>query len=352
MRALTHLTFLLSLSLGPALSLADASDPPEFDPNPQLNLRPQNITTLPYWLYGWVGSYYNGTTTFTLSPQVSAFEKGSPDLCSTFGNRTLFYTFNSLLAITKIDSNATNNGNNPVTVLLKTWPVGQTLTHPETNTNMSPTKEITDQLSWNLESATPPPESKTRLFEFSRKEETWALILGDQPAANNPSYNLTAKINFRNSLSPVPRLKVNTSTCNSHGKTTEGDVEFLTGAVHLPVLPGMSFDDPTFGVLFESQIASLQFKGQFRMKADYRGDTVDVIGTVKVDFRGVVDAARSDVLLVGREGKQPSWDRVIGFGNGTGTVDSAAPTQGAARTGLVGAVIMGVVSVAVTMLMI
>ena len=130
-----------------ALPLGSLAGPDRgFDPNPKLNLRPENVTGMPYWMYAWVGSYYNGTTTFRFNPLESSREAES--VCGMFSNRTLTFSFPSLVAITEPDE-TNEDSDNPIMLLLKSWKPGFNMTPPDL-TAASPAQ--INGLEWELKS--------------------------------------------------------------------------------------------------------------------------------------------------------------------------------------------------------
>ncbi|GAB1313670.1 hypothetical protein MFIFM68171_03880 [Madurella fahalii] len=257
MHALTCLVLGALLPLGPAA----AQDFDRNHPNPLGNLRPENVTGLPYWLYAWVGSYYNGTTRFRFSPQESIRERES--VCDMFANRTLTFSFPSLVAVTKPDG-TNEDEDNPVMFLLRSWLPGLNL-HPPDNTAASTTQM--DDLQWELR-----PIKPTRYYFPESGKPEWELKL-EEP--------------------------LNMSSCNVAGDTWWG-----AGFLDANATAGIPVSDPSFRLQFDDKSASFQFTGLFRMNTDPGNDVLDngdpeqdvLVGTVEVDFLGNIDVARSDIL--------------------------------------------------------
>lgn len=292
-------------------------------PDPNTGLRPENVTSLPYWMYAWVGSYYNGTTTFRFTPQESSEEDES--VCSMFENRTLTFSYPSLAAITKRDLTDEDN-ENPVTFQLKSWRPGTNL-HPE-DYKASRTG-LVDELQWSLESSEPPRYYYPSSSQYWDRQ--WELTL-EEPVAM--PFTVSGRWNTDSNGSPRA-LQVNMSSCNDASETWWG-ARFLTGDARA----GIPVTDPSFRFQFDNQSASFQYTGMFRMNTDPGNDVLDngdpemsvLVGTVTVDFLGNIDSARSDILVPSAGG--PRWIPVVGWRNGTGKIDTVAQNAAASRDGL------------------
>ncbi|KAB8234463.1 uncharacterized protein BDW43DRAFT_273229 [Aspergillus alliaceus] len=81
---------------------------------PGSNERLKNLTGLSYYLYPWVGSYYNGTTTFHLE---YLMDNQGDSLCRTFRSEATSFTSKSILAVTKPSPD--DDSKNPVRIALK-----------------------------------------------------------------------------------------------------------------------------------------------------------------------------------------------------------------------------------------
>lgn len=149
----------------------------------------------------------------------------------------------------------------------------------------------------------------------------------------------------------VKSMQVNTSSCGLATDTWWGAVFLDSNDT-----AGIPLADPTFKLQFDDKSANFQYTGFFRMNTDPGNKVLDngdeeksvLVGTVTVDFLGHIDTERSDVL-VPNAGK-PRWTPVIGWGNGTGTIDEGtAGNAGVLSRGspgwiVWGSVVLGVVS--------
>ncbi|KAK4183806.1 hypothetical protein QBC35DRAFT_84091 [Podospora australis] len=326
MYSLRAYILLASLAVAPTPSLSLDADR-YFDPNPKLNFRPENVTSIPYWLYAWVGSYYNGTTTFRLSPMdtVGSLNGDEEPLCRAFVNRTLTLSYPSLLAITKPDK-TNKDETNLAMLLLKTWRPGMNMAPPR---YLDHFPEQINQLPWKLQSIEPPRRTYS---SSSPNKPLWNMTLSPSSGgSSSPPFTITGT----SSEPRVPGLQLNASSCNNPQDTWWG-VSFMTKETtglrrNLP--PGLT--DPSFRVQFDRQSASFQYVGFFRMNTDPGNKVLDngdeeadvIVGMITVDFLGSIDPERSDVLESSSEGK-PVWTPVIGWGNGTGTIDAGEKNSG------------------------
>ncbi|KAM7215592.1 hypothetical protein V8F06_009059 [Rhypophila decipiens] len=321
----------LVLLLSPATSLAAIDR--NFDPDPTLTLRPENVTDLAYWLYGWVGSYYNGTTTFHFTPLRSEDtteddDEPREDVCETFANKTASFSFDSLVSINRPDPE--HEGSNPVMFSLKSWLPGADLpTGPMYNSSYN-------SLEWCLESVAP-PKAATKYEHLGETQPTWELTLDEsrnfsgKPRRRPPSYLDIF----------IAGLQLNMSTCDNPFQDTWWGASFLTlnDTQRDGSRPGLV--DPTFRVIFDNSSASFLYEGYYQANTDPGNDVLDngdpktyrLFGKVRVEFLGTIDAARSDILVETRDEK-PAWVPVIGFANGTGTIDAGAGSLGVRTSSL------------------
>lgn len=134
-------------------------------------------------------------------------------------------------------------------------------------------------------------------------------------------FTVTGK--WASSSGSVRHIQLNTSSCNLATDTWWG-VNFLDGNA----TAGIPLADPSFRVQFDDKSANFQYSGFFRMNTDPGNKVLDngdpeksvLVGTVTVDFLGHIDVERSDVLVP--NAGEPRWTPVIGWGNGTGTIDA------------------------------
>ncbi|KAK4216502.1 hypothetical protein QBC37DRAFT_455200 [Rhypophila decipiens] len=312
MKLVANLGLVLLLSPATCLAAIDRS----FDPDPTLTLRPENVTDLAYWLYGWVGSYYNGTTTFHFSPlrsddKTEDDDEPRGDVCEAFANKTASFSFDSLVSINRPDPE--HEGSNPVMFSLKSWLPGADLpTGPMYNPSYNPSSGGTWELT--LDESRKQANSMDTRFSFSGK-----------PRRRPPSYLDIF----------IAGLQLNMSTCDNPFQDTWWGASFLTlnDTQRDGSRPGLV--DPTFRVIFDNSSASFLYEGYYQANTDPGNDVLDngdprtyrLFGKVRVEFLGTIDAARSDIL-VGTRDEKPAWVPVIGFANGTGTIDAGAGSLG------------------------
>ena len=78
--------------------------------------------------------YYNGTAKFTLEP----WDEGEDDdsVCSRYRNSSITFAYETLVAI--LEPNEEDEGDNPIMLLVRSWPDSADLWPTGGNTNPSP----------------------------------------------------------------------------------------------------------------------------------------------------------------------------------------------------------------------
>ncbi|KAL4885785.1 hypothetical protein BJY04DRAFT_213985 [Aspergillus karnatakaensis] len=124
--------------------------------DPASNFRPNNITGLDYYHYTWIGSYYNGSVTFTISDlrfrDPELYEDEGVELCDQLQGYSYFFSYPGILAVTKTESEEERPQNkNPINLRLTTSYSNFT----EHQTNLSDVNSPEDQFKdqpWIFES--------------------------------------------------------------------------------------------------------------------------------------------------------------------------------------------------------
>ncbi|KAM7199734.1 hypothetical protein V8F20_005604 [Naviculisporaceae sp. PSN 640] len=324
---LKHSLSLLLLSPGISLAREDAN----YDPDPARSLRPRNVTDLAYWLYGWTGSYYNGTTTFHFTPLHSR-DPLEEDQAEEEEGRWPSHDPMPQPEGPTPSCSASNHG--------FPEPTSSRPRSPAYSPSHLPSDQIMS-LSWYFESVSPPEKR----LESSTKPR-WNLTLDkpQKPDGINTLFSFSAQpIYYPPGYTPlsIKGLQLNMSTCDNPWEPTWWGVSFLTVNDTLEARNRFTPVDPTFRVAFDNQSASFQYSGNYLMNTDPGNDFLDngdpkrntLLGTVRVEFLGSIDPVRSDVLVESDENK-PAWVPVIGFGNGTGTIDAASGGSDSGAGGL------------------
>ncbi|KAH8646027.1 hypothetical protein BGZ61DRAFT_524867 [Ilyonectria robusta] len=287
---------LILLHLSLALSPTHAKEDARYDPSS--NLRPTNVSDLTYWLYAWVGSYYNGTTTFKFTPLYEDYEN---DVCTRFRGQNITFGYDSLLAITETNPDADTE--NPVRVFLRAWRPTFNLTPPYHWSGTS----MQSGLEWQFYTDELNDEPKD-----GRDTVYWNLSMAE---SFSQPYYISGSTN--DAAGNVGNMQYNMSSCNVTADTWWG-ISFWDH------VNGIGLDekvtDPQIILKFHNESASFTYQGWFSMNTDpgndmlYNGDPERNIlqGLVTVDFLGSIDVERSDVL---NNGEKPSWTRSVGFGN-------------------------------------
>ncbi|RAK98761.1 uncharacterized protein BO80DRAFT_466722 [Aspergillus ibericus CBS 121593] len=272
---------------------------------PSLDFRPNNITGLWYPLYDWVGSYYNSTFEFELTP--TAFSSTNSSFCSGLRNQTLSAKRPSNLAITET-SIWNKYPQNPVNLFLTVWPTdydfwAQSLDSDLTqlpdyailssNPVYSQVWSVTEDNNFNLDITT--VDASTSTYRISA----------------NYTYDLLSSVSL------------NLGSCDLAEYSDTWIVYLLNQNQIVP--DWFNWTYPTIDVRFDNSTANLTIEGQFGATAyDTQGNQTStwMAGSIKMVFRGVVDNARSDVLVQGED--QPTWLRTLGFGNNSLNLDDSS----------------------------
>ncbi|KAE8365043.1 hypothetical protein BDV27DRAFT_157242 [Aspergillus caelatus] len=263
-----------------ALAFKDSTFDPEY------NFRLRNITGLPYFLYSWIGSYYNGTTTFNLE---YLLDGNGNEVCRTFRNKTTTFASESILAVTK--TNPDDKGKNPVQIALKSALTDFDFVHGSDMGN----------------------EERNLRWQFLSIEH---VVPGYTSGSYKPYFNLS----LENDLGPpyhitgasndtgrgVKTVEMNMSSCDDPADTWWG-LSFLDHGDYNP--EGIPITEPIVSVMFDNQSASFSFNGWFLINNE-KGDAM--YGEGSIEFLGKIDPLHSDIL---NKGSNPSWTPTLGFGN-------------------------------------
>ncbi|KAJ4163547.1 hypothetical protein LMH87_005268 [Akanthomyces muscarius] len=161
--------------------------------DPLTNVRPNNITGLPYYIYRWTGSYYNGSTTIRIEPKEFQ-EKFDKDTVVTEPVEVTYE--NSILAIVK--SNRYAEDNNELTFSLRYWDKNLNIT-PAYDDDGGPINSIQNIDSVDM-NRNPKPFGQSRPY--------WQL---ESTYGSGTSYSFSGQRNY----SQTQPLKFNCSQCMS-----------------------------------------------------------------------------------------------------------------------------------------
>ncbi|KAJ6780209.1 hypothetical protein PWT90_01936 [Aphanocladium album] len=258
--------------------------------DPRTNLRPNNITGLPYYIYRWTGSYYNGSTTIRIEPQ--EFEENTNKDTKVSYPVQVTYK-NSILAIVK--SNTYVEDQNEVTFSLRYW---------DSNLNIAPIFDIADgpiNSIQNIDSVDMNRDSRPS----GTQPPYWQL---ESSHDSETSYSFSGKRNF----TVLQSLKFNCSECLSSSEFRGSIVNPLRRSGPDP-LNVTSF--PFVRGQFNNRSASLTITGTYvggsRAESD-RDNEVHLGGPITISFLGEIDELRSDTLLPSRNGT-PLWNKTLGY---------------------------------------
>ncbi|KAK2765604.1 hypothetical protein FQN54_008458 [Arachnomyces sp. PD_36] len=330
MLAMLSSTFLaVSLLSGFSPVLASTDNLWENDNYVGQNLRPQNISGLYSWLYGWTGSYYNGTVSIQMDVVDWTGGDDSEDKpCSSLLNTSIDLSYDGVLGITK----TLLEDENPLMFILTAW---------EDGTNLTTGRQQDDykysDLPLRIASLSEPPKlgftlDPTRAWNVTTKHLTSSAL-----SSSSFSYALSAAYDFDPdspyTTTPIP-LNFNHSTCNSALPS------LYAGSLLLPSntsrFAPLHPDTPRLMGQFDNTTASISIEGFYSANA-YVGDVDDgeweeptIAGPIRISFLGKVDEARSDEFVV-TGNSTPTWESTLGFEK---TLDGEG-TGGGARVGVV-----------------
>ncbi|KAL3432956.1 hypothetical protein BDV09DRAFT_118128 [Aspergillus tetrazonus] len=311
--------------LSPALSSEDIN----YDP--ATNYRPENVTGLDYYYYPWVGSYYNGTATFTISGlsirSRSYDEDEDQELCTQLQNYTYTLSYPALLAITETEPEDERPENtNPVNVILSTS--YSNFTKYFNDYMDSSNMQIRDE-PWVFESI----DVSRRMYGYETTDPNFNLSMVESTGSDTP-YRVTGSSSGEDNS--LQGLQTNMSSCSK--------IEDWWGVTFYSeiVMPALQ-------LTFDAHAASFMLASGAVMNtlgtSNSDDDMPQLAGRIAVEFLGRIDEARSDVLRSpGSEG-EPKWLRTVGFGNNSANLDysleSAASNPVMAGSALIG--VLGVV---------
>ncbi|KAK2784879.1 hypothetical protein FQN52_008815 [Onygenales sp. PD_12] len=294
------------------------------------NFRPDNITGLQTWLYGWRGSYYNGTVTMRMKVVDWTTEDDSEDdkPCDTFLDKTLEVSYEAVLAITK----PLSEDENPVMLVLTPWQRGMNLTvdhnsdYPWSN------------LPFRILSVPSPPKMG---YEMNAKR-TWNLttrLVGDS------AYSLAGAYRFdpESITNPDIGIKFNHSSCSFKEELYAGGILAPTKSNHLEKL---HVQTPQLRGRFDNSSASLSIDGFFQVNPPHDRTEGIIAGPITVDFLGSIDMARSDDMLE-PVNDTPVWNQTLGLTRDLNGEISSAARMMVGLSAVFGSTIVGVLAYSV-----
>ncbi|KAL5344979.1 hypothetical protein ACLOAV_009932 [Pseudogymnoascus australis] len=293
-----------------------------YDPDPKLNWRPENVTDLAYWLYAYTGSYYNGTTTFRLTPHDWGTESDEK-VCTMFRDSPVTFSYDSLVNIVK--PNGYDQGSNPIMFRVRSWPENVVLWSPgDSNTGQGP---INDDV-FDLKSMSP----KVNGYDDGTEnyERRWNLTT---TYLSETTYSFAGTSN-KGVGEPFESFQWNMSRCMNATEAWWGGYLLRAGTANFDY-DLLNITDPVISGQFNSESASFTIRGFFSVSSDYTdGDPSALAGEISIDFLGHLDATRSDPLVP--RASEPKWLPTIGFSNSTIAVPTEDSESDSARMRPVG----------------
>ncbi|KAL4758907.1 uncharacterized protein BDW70DRAFT_169819 [Aspergillus foveolatus] len=297
----------LSLVLALALLISPTLSSEDINYDPATNYRPENVTGLDYYYYPWVGSYYNGTATFTITGlsirSRSYDEDEDQELCTQLQNYTYTLSYPALLAITETEPEDERPENtNPVNMILSTS--YSNFTKYFNDYMDSSNMQIKDE-PWVFESI----DVSRRNYGYETTNPNFNLSMVESIGADTP-YRVTGSSSGEDNS--LQGLQTNMSSCSKiedwWGVTFYSEV----------VMPALQ-------LTFDAHAASFTLVSGAVMNtlgtSNSDDDMPQLAGRIAVEFLGRIDEARSDVLRSpGSEG-EPRWLRTVGFGNNSANLD-------------------------------
>ncbi|KAL4751031.1 hypothetical protein BDW72DRAFT_100230 [Aspergillus terricola var. indicus] len=320
---------LLTLALLPTPALSSE----DINYDPATNYRPENVTGLDYYYYPWVGSYYNGTATFTItdlsirSKSYDEDEDEDQQLCDQLQNYTYTLSYPALLAITETEPEDERPQNtNPVNVILSTS--YSNFTKYFNDYMDSGNMQIRDE-PWVFESV----DVSRRMYGYETTDPNFNLSMVDSTEADTP-YRVTGSSSLE--YSALQTVQTNMSSCSK--------IEDWWGVTFSSQLAM-----PALQVTFDAHAASFMLVSGAVMNilgtTNSDEEMPQLAGRIAVEFLGRVDEARSDVLRSpGSEG-EPRWLRTVGFGNNSANLDYGLESA-ASNVVLAGGALAGAMGVA------
>jgi len=271
-----------------------ALNPYLFDPDN--NLRPDNATNLDYTRYDKIGSYYNGTLSFSFNledlPDSEAF-LWNGDVCDEYVNDTMEVSLDAMLAIQKRPKD--DKLDNPFLLVLQAWDGRFDLGPADKTANYSQYQSFQtwsqqgDELKWE--------------FDMLERDNPFAFkgfMANNSLLAQDWRFNLTDK-------------------CQS---TVKDELLFLGHFLYPADKPHYDWVDDsippvTIAGEFNDLTAAIYIDGLF----EGLGVNTKLAGALRIRFLGQVDNDRSDRLLL--DGREPAWEPVLGFREEDGDDDSS-----------------------------
>ncbi|KAE8356766.1 hypothetical protein BDV28DRAFT_144889 [Aspergillus coremiiformis] len=251
-------------------------DPPS--PGPGSNERLTSLTGLPYFLYSWLGSYYNGTTTFNLQPLV---DNRGGTVCPALQNRTISFKSESILAVTATSND--DGGHNPVRVALRSALTDFDFVYSSVK------GEETKSLRWEFQSLQyifHNPLLQPAGYRYAIYRPYFNLSLTN----DSPPYHITGSSNYIGYGAKDITMKMR--SCQDAAETS-WNFHFLNSTPSNPA--NIPITDPTVNMIFDSQSASFSYNGWFSL-SDH---TSIFYGKASIEFQGKIDPLHSDILNTG-----------------------------------------------------
>ncbi|KAK3898046.1 hypothetical protein C8A05DRAFT_19299 [Staphylotrichum tortipilum] len=273
--------------------------------NASSNLRPENITNLDYRFYQTVGSYYNGTMTFSLSfRSEDPADDDSDKVCSELINKTLSIERRAMVAI--LEPSPDDGNDNPILLVIYTW---------DESVNLTGSDIYHDYQHSELYSADPHGSASLGTY--------WHLSTSNKTTTTPTSYTISGthsptsfaaddflRFNFsQRCLPPTGRSSIPSDLSNRYlfsggllqpGWDDADDARKWAG----------TFPTPAIEVVFGAGEATVEVTGLFDIGSSGSGSS-SLVGGLSASFRGAVDGNRSDELVLGKRG--PVWTHSLGF---------------------------------------
>ncbi|KAL4865735.1 hypothetical protein BDV12DRAFT_199814 [Aspergillus spectabilis] len=271
-----------------------------FDPDSNLRLR--NITGLDYYLYRWIGSYYNGTAIFHISSLTPYNE--DEIVCPRLQGISKQWAYDARLAVTETNPAAAERGIiNPVNVIVTASPSNFSYTPagPGSNVPQSELERLFDSVE-----ALNHDSPGVNYFNLSLSSDSSS---SSSSSNTGPPYTLAGSSNHFD-LSTLSPMQYNMSSCDGFDDVWWGS-NWHDASSNGPV----PFTDPAVTIIFDNTSAHFRVEGWVITNTE--GDEI-FWARASIEFMGTLDAARSDIL---NGGTTPSWTPTVGFGNNSMNLD-------------------------------
>ncbi|KAJ6444583.1 transmembrane protein [Purpureocillium lavendulum] len=264
-----------------------------------VSLRPHNITGLRYELYGWTGSYYNGTMKLRVEPQDVDDDDDDDDAdgrsCAA-GMKPVELTFgNAVLGILKLNHDVPNRNTFAFSLAFPDRNVAGELSLDEV--------QYIRSVGWMSPDGLPFADSESAV-------PAWKLNSSFHDG--NASYSFTGHRNYTDpQLVEFYHGACNSSSSSASSSTTTA----YNGTILEASTRGLTVKSPPLvNGRFDSGVASMEIRGVVvaDSRPGARGTRSYIGGPITISFAGRLDANRSDVLLSSGNGT-PTWNETLGY---------------------------------------